>query len=92
MTECSHTHSVNTQMAADINKAITSVLGKYQNDASADSDDDFLTPPRKNVSWSTVVVCPKCHILHCLNQWKCIYVVVVAAAVVGIQWSICYTS
>ena len=35
---------VNAQMAADISRAITSVLGKYQNDASAESDDDFVIP------------------------------------------------
>ena len=34
----------NAQMAADISRAITSVLGKYQNDASAESDDDFVNP------------------------------------------------
>ena len=49
MTERGHsssrTHCVNAQMATDISKAITSVLGKYQINASADSDDDFLTPP-----------------------------------------------
>ena len=35
---------VNAQMAADISRAITSVLGKYQNDASAESDDDLVNP------------------------------------------------
>ena len=35
---------VNAQMAADTSRAITSVLRKYQNDASAESDDDFVNP------------------------------------------------